>query len=257
MISYIESMNKGSSQIDLKDKNWFVLEKLYNDNFLNYIGERNQKIPKIIHQVWLGSEYPEKYKILNEQWIKIHPDWELKIWTDKDVEVFNMFNIDIFNQVKNFGTKSDIFRYEILYRYGGIYVDTDFYSVKSFNDLIYLDFFSGNGHVDKVEIFNGLIGCTKENIIIKKIIDELSKKKINESNYSKIMEFTGSYFFTKIFLDMCKNEKCVIFPTTFFYPLPAVKSYKMDFNKNLEKYIKGFQREESYCIHLWYQSWQK
>ena len=33
---------------------------------------------------------------------------------------------------KILGEKSDIFRYEILYRFGGVYVDTDFECIKPF-----------------------------------------------------------------------------------------------------------------------------
>src|ERR1700722_16260603 len=32
-------------------------------------------IPKIIHQIWLGSPLPEKYKALQATWLNHHPDW--------------------------------------------------------------------------------------------------------------------------------------------------------------------------------------
>jgi len=198
MIEFNESMNFSKfTKMNPNDKNWDILEKMYNKNFLNYNGKKENKIPKIIHQVWLGSEYPKKFEILNQYWKNINPDWEFKIWTDDDVETFGLKNIDLFKKVKNFGTKSDIFRYEILHRYGGIYIDTDFYCVKSFNDLLFLDFFAGTGHQYNLEVFNGLIGCKPENKIIKNIIDVLGKKKIDESNYDSIISFSGPVFLQK------------------------------------------------------------
>ena len=33
-------------------------------------------IPKIIHQIWLGSPVPEYLKTLMESWKALHPDWQ-------------------------------------------------------------------------------------------------------------------------------------------------------------------------------------
>jgi len=57
--------------------------------------------------------------------------------------------------------------------------------------------------------------------------------------------------------DIKNDELNVVFPTTFFYSLPPDNLVKGDFNKNIEKYIKPYIKDETYCIHLWYQSWQK
>jgi mannosyltransferase OCH1-like enzyme len=41
-----------------------------------------------------------------------------------------------FDRASNFGEKSDIWRYEILFRLGGVYVDTDFECVRPFDSLL-------------------------------------------------------------------------------------------------------------------------
>ena len=46
-------------------------------------------IPKIIHACWLGSaEMPQVYKNYIEGWKKLNPDFEVKVWTDKDFEEY-------------------------------------------------------------------------------------------------------------------------------------------------------------------------
>jgi len=240
-----------------KNPIWNKLEENFNKYYLEK--ENAVNIPKIIHQVWLGGEFPDKYKRLRDTWILNNTDWEYKLWTDKDVDEFKLENIEQFNKIKNLGSKSDIFRYEILYRYGGLYIDTDFECLKSFNDLLYLDLFTGTGHVDIPEVFNGLIGCKPNHKLLRKLIDDI--KVISTSNFDRILELTGpKYFSDKLFEYIYNNpdDKIVVFPTVFFYAFPALyrASVRNDTDQS-QRFIKQFCTKDSYCVHMWYTSWQK
>ena len=47
------------------------------------------KIPKIIHQIWVGGKkIPQKYKKLIKTVKDVHPDWEYKLWTNEMWIVF-------------------------------------------------------------------------------------------------------------------------------------------------------------------------
>jgi mannosyltransferase OCH1-like enzyme len=232
---------------------WSMLENNYDNHYIK------TNIPKIIHQVWLGGAIPDKYKRLRDTWIEKNPDWQYKLWTDEDVDKFGLENIEQFNKINNLGAKSDIFRYEILYHQGGLYVDTDFECLKSFDDLLHLDFFSGTGHVNEPEVFNGLIACKPKHNLIRKIIDDI--KVVSTNNFDEIIALTGpKYFSSKLFEYIQNNptEKIVIFPTTYFYPFPAVHRYEVRIDNLASRAIvKKFNTDESYCTHLWYTSWQK
>lgn len=116
---------------------WHIVKMLYERNNLGTIQPSPQpKIPKIIHQIWLGSPLPKQYKKYQKSWRHHHPDWEYKLWTDADVEAFQLHNKKLFDEAKNYGEKSDIFRYEILHRYGGVYIDTDIECLKPFDIFI-------------------------------------------------------------------------------------------------------------------------
>ena len=49
-----------------------------------------------------------------------------RIYYIQDLAGFDMKNKLAFSQASNWGMKSDILRYEILMKYGGVYVDTDY-----------------------------------------------------------------------------------------------------------------------------------
>lgn len=242
---------------------WLMLEDNFDKYWMNYNENKDDIIPKKIHQVWLGGNIPDKYIKLADEIKQINQGWEYKLWTDDDVDEFNPENIDIIkNNNFNFGLRSDIFRYEILYREGGIYLDTDFVGIKSFDDMCYLDFFSGVGHVDKPQLFNGLFGCVKNSEILKISLDEIKKiKDLSNINYEQIMNLTGPYFLSNIVFDYClnnKNSKIVVLPTKYFYALPAVDRFSIrNYNNRDKEFIKGFLTKESYVVHLWDTSWQK
>src|SRR5674476_1557231 len=112
---------------------WLLVETLYYRNYIQKLNVTNlseQRIPKKIHQIWLGGELPEKYRQFTQSWQRFHPDWEYRLWGDADAESFGMERIDAYHSSNNMGTRSDLFSYEILKRHGGLYVDVDFKCIK-------------------------------------------------------------------------------------------------------------------------------
>lgn len=240
---------------------WDILENLYQKHINNE--QKKEKIPKKIHQIWLGSNIPPFFEKLSLKIKNNHPDWEYKLWTDTEISNIPLINQKLYNSLKNFGSKSDVVRYEILYREGGVYMDTDFEMVKSFDELLYLDFFTGVGHSTEPMVFNGLFGSVKNSNLLKNIIFNLREKFNSDNNIinSDPMYSTGPYFFSKIFFDYInnfenKNEKIVVLPTPYFYPLPATERFKIR-NRfdELKNFIYSFNTDKTICIHLWNNSW--
>jgi mannosyltransferase OCH1-like enzyme len=239
-----------------QSKQWSLTESLFNTNYVNLAEHSINLIPKIIHQVWLGSKFPDKLCRLRDTWIDMHPGWEYRLWTDDDVDSFGLNNINSFNAIKNFGSKSDIFRYEILHRHGGIYVDVDFECIKPFDDLTYLEFFTGTGYTDKPYWYNGLFACKPEHPILSNLIQKL---KSLPSHYD-IWHRTGPGVFTTAIDEyLAENQKAplVIFPTVFFFPMPNTERWNVR-QDTLEsrEIVKKYLHSETRCVHLWYCSWQ-
>ena len=56
---------------------------------------------------------------------------QYRLWQDGDARALSMINRSAFESASTMAQKADILRLEILYQYGGIYLDTDVEPVKS------------------------------------------------------------------------------------------------------------------------------
>ena len=86
-------------------------------------------IPKIIHQVWIGPNKPPQFL---GSWRDKNPEFEWWLWDIKAVKNFlPLYNQHLFDEFANQRTQTgitgivDLLKYEILYKYGGIYIDAD------------------------------------------------------------------------------------------------------------------------------------
>jgi mannosyltransferase OCH1-like enzyme len=242
----------GYNPVDyVSDHNWRIVEELYQRNYLeNFAHHTEEKIPKKIHQIWLGSNIPKQYAAWGETWRRFNPDWEYKLWTDADTKDVDIKDRGKFNAIGNLGQKSDYLRYHILNQFGGVYADTDFECLKSFNTLSYADFFVGVGYPSKVELYIGLIGSTPNNPILDKILETMTLN--GGMSYKSVFKSTGTYFFTKTFFDVVDGYRkgVVVLPPDYFYPFPNHANHQEDDGR---KYIK----DNSYAIHHWAVSWRK
>ena len=88
--------------------------------------ENNLDIPKQIHQTYFDkSKIPEKVKT---NLLKYAGGYDVNFYDDEDIKKFlkTHFSIEVlkcFETLKNGAHKADLFRYCILYAYGGIYLD--------------------------------------------------------------------------------------------------------------------------------------
>lgn len=288
-VDFNESMSTHGAH-DLKyasnDPDWQLVEDLYNTNILNDLTyHQKPKIPKIVHHIWLGSNLPLYAIQYRLSWIKCNPGWTFVFWTDqpgnkfgdvtlnsfdelnqylknpnhKKYIVMNVKNVKLKNKrlykekARNWGEKSDILRYEILYNVGGLYVDTDFECLQSFDDLHHcLDFYTGVSDTKGFSVYNGLIASAKYSPIMHKAISTLKK---NNHRYGSL-GFSGPGHFTKCFLQSIRAHEnddlaVVAFPVTFFYPWPS--KFKDDRIVDPESWIVP----ESYGLHYWKGAWDK
>jgi len=103
------------------------------------IKNKGKKIPKIIHQIWIGSS-PKPHHWTNSwefEYLASHPDWEYKLWTENNIGEFDIIHTNAYAQ-SDLLCKADLLRYSILYKYGGIYIDADslYINSKSLEDYI-------------------------------------------------------------------------------------------------------------------------
>ena len=101
-------------------------------------------IPKIIHYCWFGGKpLPENMKKCIASWKKYLPDYEIKEWNESNFDLNCCEYVQEAYKIKKWAFVSDYARFWILYRYGGLYFDTDVEMIKSLNILIEKGSFMG------------------------------------------------------------------------------------------------------------------
>ena len=101
-------------------------------------------IPKIIHYCWFGGNpEPEDVKKCIVSWKKYLPNYEIRRWDESNYDVHkNQYMSDAYKE-KKWAFVSDYCRLDVVYRYGGIYLDTDVEIIKSFDPLLKEKMFCG------------------------------------------------------------------------------------------------------------------
>jgi mannosyltransferase OCH1-like enzyme len=238
--------SSGYTQDKILSSEWEIIEKLFDNR--SSVGA--SKIPKIIHQIWLGGNLDDNLLKCIESVKNANPGYNHMLWTDSTVEEFDFKNKDLFLKCKNKGQKSDILRYALLEKFGGIYLDTDFIGIKNFDSLLHNSFFTGVSYDNEPTLFNGLIGCEPNHNLIK----DLNNFDGDISDYDgmAIIRTTGPWYLTrKLFRYVKKDNKDVIvMPVVYFYPFPNFNRDKIAGNE-----YKNYVTPETICVHLWDSRW--
>lgn len=128
-------------------------------------------IPKKIHYCWFGGKpVPQKNRDWMESWKKYCPDYEIIRWDENSYDVTkNTYMLEAY-QAGKWGFVPDYARLDIIYRYGGIYLDTDVELVRNLDELLYQKAFAGIDRSRNISLGLGF-GAQKGCQIIKELRD--------------------------------------------------------------------------------------
>lgn len=100
--------------------------------------EKSEKsyIPQMIHYIWFGNKaIPLQQRKFIEGWKKLCPDYKIRFWSESNYNVKdNVYTKEAYES-GDYAHVSDYARMDILYRYGGFYMDTDVELLKSLDVL--------------------------------------------------------------------------------------------------------------------------
>lgn len=214
------------------------------------VSDASFRIPKIIHQIWIGNSVPEKFKSYQNSWKLYHPDWEYRLWTQKDIESMEWYNAELIHQSRNPGEISDIMRYEILYHYGGVYIDMDFECLAPLNDLHKkYDFYIGIQPLDSglVQLGIGIIGSIPGHPLLLRAMTQLRESYYNLAHKGNAPARTGPLYFTKIFYSLAgKTTQDIALPAIYCYPLAC---------QGTELLYDEWRLLGAFGVHHWAKSW--
>lgn len=174
-------------------------------------------IPKIIHYCWFGKG--EKNELVNKcikSWEQYCPDYKIIEWNEMNYNILtNKYVRDAYKE-KKWAFVSDYVRTDVIYKYGGIYLDTDVEVINPLERL--LDFHAFFGvESQNLNINTGLgFGAEQYNDIVKKLRDMYD----DISFYKKNGELNLT--------------SCPIYITKFFEELGYIKNNKIQTIRNIE-----------------------
>lgn len=184
-------------------------------------------IPKIIHQLWIGNKPAPTNHM--DTWKNMNPEFEYIRWSEKEIikRGLRIECQDRIDEMIEINGKADIIRWEILYKYGGVFLDADSICVEPIDDvLMNCKFFAGWEHEElrKGLIATGTMGFPPKHPLIKEAIDWI---KVNCVNYHVTKQrawlSVGPGLLTRLY-NTGKYNDMTIFPSYTFLPIHCTKA---------------------------------
>ncbi|KAI5171481.1 hypothetical protein NEFER03_0966 [Nematocida sp. LUAm3] len=183
----------------------------------------DKPVPKIIHQIWFGNRERLNRLASVPKWREYCKTfgWKYMLWTEESEKVYEKFckkrNIALINHLRQervFCAASDVLRYELLNKYGGVYLDCDMQPpMYRGKNISLFDCFSSTGisvmsentmrNTGNIGLFitNGLIFCPKGDPRINAAVNQVHRNYVAYSTATRTNNpsfITGPFFFNKI-----------------------------------------------------------
>jgi mannosyltransferase OCH1-like enzyme len=180
-------------------------------------GYPNVLIPRIFHQIWVGPDpFPEDYARYQQTWLDRHPGWELRFWSEENLPG-DLRRPEAAERLRAPAERANILRLEVLWRFGGVYVDTDFECLRSIEPLI-----------DDSELFislakpgrvnNALMGSVAGHPVLGELLDLIRPREF----FGHDKNATGTRFLDTLLID--RHGVTLIDPEHFYPQTPEERA---------------------------------
>lgn len=230
-------------------------------------------IPKIIHQIWEGKSepLPAYFKDFAQTWKDNHPDWVYEFWDEKRMNDFISdfypdFG-DIYYRYPYSVQRWDVIRYLILFRLGGLYVDFDYESLESVNEILKdgTCFFAAEPeehaiHFKKDIYFNNaFMACIPQHPFFKEIIEHLKQLSVTSSTNDKMMDVlntTGPLMLTQLYETSPYKDDITLLPPELVSPWTK-REVDLYWNDEIDYDEKELELKlsKAVAIHYFWGSW--
>ncbi len=196
-------------------------------------------IPKTFHRIWLGGPEPAQFQTWGRTWLDHHPGWELKTWTEETLPPSRYPRL--LARCVSLAQRANVFRYEILLREGGVYVDADLECRRNIERLIAgAEAFAARqeddaGAPDAVN--NAFLGAVPGHPLLEELVADVPLA------HPEVPYSLGAIFLTA---HLRAYPQVRIFDRALFNP------YRWD-----ELHRRGEAFPEAYAVHHWSSKWYK
>lgn len=175
------------------------------------------------HIVW--TNVPRENLVLVDAFkaaLKWNDNIELKFW-DETQKFSSPAFIKALCELHNYAMASDILRYHLLFKKGGVYCDFDFNFLIDPDYLLQnTSFFAGLDRSRSIVPTNAVMGAARYHPIFRKCMDVIEKSFVNEWLTIKVdhkinavkttLDFTGPFLLGKAFYQASNRDKDVLLP---------------------------------------------
>jgi mannosyltransferase OCH1-like enzyme len=182
---------------------------------------------------------PDTFARFIREWRTLHPNWTVKVWGDDDLRwLANRATYDQADALAGDHAgqfRSDIARYEILHRFGGVYVDCDMEPRRPIDELMNAELFAA-WETDGKWVNNAVIGSKPGHPLLASLIRELPSN-VARNRGKRPNHMTGPRFLTP---QIRNREDVTLHPSSTFYP------YRWD---ELDR--RHDDHGDAYAVHHW------
>lgn len=216
---------------------------------------RKAPIPKILHFAWVGSSVPEWVLSRWSAWQENCPDWDFKFWTDETAGQWPR-SASLAPLCKHPAILVDYISIETLARFGGVYMDSDSWPLRSLDDLAGDRLaWASTLHCPpkdwRVEIGTGAFGFPSGHPFLAAVWDE-SVRRLHGRDYSRWNFYAGPPVWTA---EYNRSGGIDLLPVEAFNPLPWDERFKKIPKLVADPDEARRQFPGAYALHEYDQSW--
>ncbi|GHT75439.1 glycosyl transferase [Bacteroidia bacterium] len=218
-------------------------------------------IPQIIHYCWFGIKKPLIVEKCIKSWMRVMPDYEIKCWDENSFDLESVPFVKQAFEKKKWAFVADYVRLYALYTDGGIYLDTDVYVYKRFDDFLHQVVFFGTETRDATDnpvfaIESGIIGAEKGNNFIHQCMEYYQNRnfilpngELDLTDMPTVLVCNAEPFGYQRKNSLQKLENNItIYPTTFFINFNnPFDSQVYAFHKGMNSWLPPHGRLYEFC----------
>jgi len=210
-----------------------------------------QKIPKILHFVWVGGKpLPEKTCSYLKSWSEHNPDYLIVRWDENNIDFSHHYLRNAY-KYKKWANISNLVRLLAVYKFGGIYLDTDIKVLRSLDPLLANDCFFGFQLKELCDccVNNAVFGAQKQHWFVKKI----SEKLLADFDGTEESHLSSPVLTTQLLLSeglKSYSDKGVKIKDITIYSVETFNPFSWK-----EKFHPSQITPDTYTLHFWERSW--
>lgn len=233
-------------------------------------------IPRTFHRIWLGPRpMPDDYLEFGQGWLDLHPSWQLVDWgaQDMDAHLRNgtprwkvkplppLRNQAEFDQLVGHPNPSgvpempgwqctavqqaDIAAYELMWRYGGVYLNCDIKPVRDVTPILE-GVRAAAVYETEYYVCNCMMVAEKGDRFWDMVIRELPHRMARMGPGRFLNEMTGPWLLTEMHLR--HPNMLTVYPREFFNPVGAAGVAR---GKSAVDYFNPAEHPTAYGVHGW------